>query len=82
MYREWIAMEHHRIHVMEMWPDGPAKIAGLAAAHASLERLVREAPPEAADFACIVCAGRQRTGLTLVEHSPRLSAVEAPGLAA
>ena len=38
---EWIAMEHHRLHLIEEWPDGPYKQAALAAIHSSLEGLLR-----------------------------------------
>jgi hypothetical protein len=58
MYTEWLAMEHYRIHLMEEWPDGPRKDAGLAAAHAALEALERAAPVASA-FVCDVCAKRQ-----------------------
>ena len=38
---EWIAMEHHRLHLIEEWPDGPHKDAALAAIHSALEGLLR-----------------------------------------
>jgi len=41
MYNEWLAMQHYRIHVMEQWPDGPRKQAGLAAARSTIESLAR-----------------------------------------
>ena len=56
MQQEWLAVEHHRIHVMETWPDGVRKQAGLAAARATLESLARSAP-KASSFACIICGG-------------------------
>jgi hypothetical protein len=44
MHNEWPAVEHYRIHVMELWPDGPRKEAGLAAARSDLGSLVRIMP--------------------------------------
>ena len=41
MHNEALAMEHYRIHVMEQWPDGPRKQAGLAAAQSTIESLAR-----------------------------------------
>jgi hypothetical protein len=37
---EWMAVERNRIEVMELWPDGPGKEAGLASARSTLESLV------------------------------------------
>ena len=56
MQQEWLAVEHHRIHVMETWPDGARKEAGLAAARATLASLARSAPKES-PFACTICGG-------------------------
>jgi hypothetical protein len=39
MVSEWMAVERNRIAVMELWPEGPLKEAGLAAARSSLESL-------------------------------------------
>jgi hypothetical protein len=39
MVREWMAVERNRIAIMELWPEGPRKEAGLAAARSSLESL-------------------------------------------
>ena len=41
MHSEWLAFEQYRIHVMELWPDGPRKQAGLSAARSALESLTR-----------------------------------------
>jgi hypothetical protein len=59
MYREWLAAEHHRLHLMEGWPDGSMKEAGLAAAQSALESLSR-AVPEGIRYVCPICAGRHR----------------------
>jgi hypothetical protein len=38
---EWIAMEHHRLHLIEEWPNGPHKDAAVAAIRSTLESLLR-----------------------------------------
>ena len=80
MYTEWLAMEHYRIHLMEEWPDGPRKDAGLAAARAALEALETSAPM-ASTFICEVCAKRREAekivvypGKARTEHPNRLAA--------
>jgi hypothetical protein len=57
MHSNWLAMEHYRIHVMELWPDGPEKEAGLASARSALESLIQIMPR--ASFACTTCANRR-----------------------
>jgi hypothetical protein len=52
MVSEWMAMERNRIAVMELWPDGPRKEAGLVAARSSLESLARNMR-EGCSVACV-----------------------------
>jgi hypothetical protein len=70
MHSEWLAVEHNRIHVMELWPDGPRKEAGLAAARSALESLVRDLPDESW-FSCSICAGRLRN-VMVIPCAPRV----------
>jgi hypothetical protein len=42
MISDWIAMEYHRLHVVEKWPDSPRKEANLAAIRSALASLSRE----------------------------------------
>ena len=70
MRREWLAMEHYRIHLMETWPDGLAKEAGLAAARSALESQVR-AMPKGSSFTCATCASR-RKAVTVMPSAPRV----------
>jgi hypothetical protein len=79
MHREWLAVEHHRIHVMELWPDGPRKEVGLAAARSALESS-EGAMPEGFSFACATCASRPQT-VTVIPSAPRVHRL-ASGLAA
>jgi len=58
MHIEAITFEHYRIHVIEQWPDGPKKQAGLASARSVLERMVRTLP-EGSSFTCAICASRR-----------------------
>ena len=55
MYRDFLAMEHYRLHVMEQWPDSPVKRAGLAAVRAALASLAATPPGGDAGFECDVC---------------------------
>jgi hypothetical protein len=75
MYNEWIAAEHHRIHVMELWPDGPRKEAGLVAAWHALESLTR-AIPKGSSFVCTTCSSRRQT-LTVIPCAPRVQTLPA-----
>jgi hypothetical protein len=68
MYSEWMAFEHYRIHVMELWSDGPRKEAGLAAARSALDSLTRNLPT-GSSFACTICVSRQQT-VTLMPDGP------------
>ena len=58
MLNEWLAVEHNRIHVMEQWPEGPMKEAGLAAARSALKVLAADAPLRH-PFVCSTCAARE-----------------------
>ena len=64
-----IAFEHYRIHVIELWPDGPRKDAGLASARSVLDRMVR-AMPEGSSLACAICASRRRIVTEMPDRSP------------
>jgi hypothetical protein len=70
MHSEWLAMEHYRIHLMETWPDGPVKEAGLAAARSAFESQVRAAP-KGSSFTCATCASR-RKAVTVMPSAPRV----------
>lgn len=60
MHFEWLAMEHHRLHIIEEWSDGPHKDAALTAIRSSLASLTRNARPDLAPPVCEVCAGRRQ----------------------
>jgi hypothetical protein len=79
MHNEWLAMEHYRIHVMELWPDGPKKEAGLGAARFALGSLGRTVP-KASSFACTACASRRKP-VTMISYTPQFRGLPS-GLAA
>lgn len=56
LFLEDLAIEHYRLHVMELWPDGPLKRAGIAAAGSRLESLTRLIGNRA-PFVCLTCGG-------------------------
>ena len=64
MHNEWMAVEHYRIHVIELWPDGPTKEAGLGAARSALESLTRTMP-NGPSFVCTICASRRHAAIVI-----------------
>ncbi len=70
MYPQWIAIEHHLMHVIETWPDGPRKDAGLAAVRSALDALEGAASVAAPVFVCEVCAARPRRA-PILEFRPQ-----------
>jgi|HubBroStandDraft_6_1064221.scaffolds.fasta_scaffold347901_3 hypothetical protein len=73
MHIEWMAVEHHRIHLMEQWPDGHRKDAGLAAARSALASLARILPA-GSSFACATCISRQQT-VVMIPSAPRVQSL-------
>jgi hypothetical protein len=59
-----MAMAHYRFHVMELWPDGPRKEAGLAAIQSALQSLARTMP-QGSTFACATCGIRGKTVIVI-----------------
>jgi len=58
--RQFIKMEHYRLHRAEEWPDSPYKEAVLAAVHSALDRLEATANEPLEPPACMVCASRRK----------------------
>ena len=83
MNSQWLKTEHHRLHVVEEWPDGPHKEAALNSIRSKLASLMRGLPPGSQGPACEVCLGRQASSLLFRLHPLRRSTDEVPaGLAA
>ena len=55
MGREWLAIEHYRLHSVEGWPESPRKDKALAAIRSSLASLSRISEP----LDCLICASRK-----------------------
>ena len=81
MYNRFIAFEHYRMQVIELWPDGPAKEVALNAVRSALASLLRLGPPEAVPFECIACR-RNTSPAAGVSSSRPLIVGFPPGVAA
>jgi hypothetical protein len=68
MKKQWISMEHYRLHAIEAWPAGPYKNAALGAVRSKLLSLLAQLPPDAVAPECSVCASR-KTPVELVSVS-------------
>jgi hypothetical protein len=60
MHTEWLAAEHYRLHLMEQWPEGSMKEAGLTAARSALDSLTRSLP-KGSSYVCPTCASRRHS---------------------
>lgn len=60
MLSEWIMEEHHRLHIVEGWPDGPRKEAVLAGIRSTLHRLLLDIQAAANHPVCAICHHRGR----------------------
>jgi hypothetical protein len=60
IHAEWIATEHHRLHIVEEWPEGPHKEVALAAIQSSLQSLLQNHQPDCPVPTCEICVGRKR----------------------
>jgi hypothetical protein len=58
MFQEWLSQEHHRLHIVEEWPDGPQKEAVLASIRSKLRSLLANCKEESLP-ACLVCQNRK-----------------------
>jgi len=68
MHGEWIVSEHHRLHIIEEWPEGPGKAAALAAIRSKLESLSRSLIPGKAIPDCEVCRSRKKMKAVIGIH--------------
>lgn len=53
----WFRVEHHRLHSIEEWPDGPQKDAALASVRSAIACLTRNLGPNVP--VCTVCGNRR-----------------------
>jgi hypothetical protein len=61
MRNQWLASEHHRLHIVEDWPEGPYKDATLRAIHSSIEGISGKGGMPAGFPECEVCLSRRRS---------------------
>ncbi len=50
-----LAVEHHRLHIIEQWPEGAKKDAALVSVRSAIHALEQQADRR---WACIVCGRR------------------------
>lgn len=68
-----LALEHYRFHVIEQWPDGPRKTAGLFAARSAFDSLSHTLSSDAVNDASFVCTACSRKNI-LFSAQRRLNA--------
>jgi hypothetical protein len=59
MHAEWIATEHHRLHLIEEWPESPRKAVALSAIQSSLQSLLQNHQPDDPLATCEICVSRK-----------------------
>ncbi len=78
MQKQWVALEHYRLHLVEGWPDTPYKQATLAAIQSTLASLLREGVRATSQQQCAICLSRKRASMVLEFPSTgRIAAVAA-----
>jgi len=65
MQKQWVAMEHYRLHMVDEWPDSPYKQATLAAIQSTLASLLREAGAATSQKECAICMSRKKASKVL-----------------
>jgi hypothetical protein len=73
MLSEWIMGEHHRLHIVEEWPDGPRKEAVLTAIRSTLDRLLLDFRAALNLPVCSICHNRTRATAVRDSFSASLS---------
>ena len=63
MIMQWVSVEHHRLHQIELWPDSLRKRAALSATHSALEGLTRDSRFSEPFSACAVCERKKSAAL-------------------
>ena len=63
MGREWLAMEHYRLHSVEAWPDSPRKEAAMTAIRSKLDSLARDPRVMTQPLDCQICANRKKAAV-------------------
>jgi hypothetical protein len=58
MHKQWIAMEHYRLHCAEQWPASPYKRTVIEAIHSTLKALRTASPAPLQQPECAYCASK------------------------
>ena len=69
--KQFMKVEHHRLHCAEQWADGPYKEAVIASASSKLERLAASAIAPFQPPGCMVCAARKARVLAFPSRPER-----------
>ncbi len=77
-YRQFVAFEHYRMHVIELWPEGAAKQAALRSVQSALAGLLMPGASGTVPFECVEC----RLRLVSFGHLVRSAAAIDAGLRA
>jgi hypothetical protein len=72
MLKEWIAIEHYRLHAVEQWHHTEYKRASLAAIRSTLDSLLAQDNSQVA-FTCSVCQSRKNAVLPIDRRSPGIA---------
>lgn len=60
MFKEWIAMEHYRLHTLEALPSSPYREAAIAAIQSKLSSLQQDPRMAGVLATCDTCQNRKR----------------------
>ena len=71
MLKQWMAMEHYRLHAVQEWPDSEHKRITLTAIRCTMERLSAQSDSAMA-FTCSVCMSRNMAVRVIERHSPSI----------
>ena len=74
--KQFIKVEHYRLHCAEEWADSPYKQAVIASACAKLERLEAAALAPFQPAVCMVCESRKARGSRVLQFPSRPDACE------
>jgi hypothetical protein len=72
MLKQWMAMEHYRLHAVQEWPDTEHKRITVAAIRSTLERLSAQNHSRDA-FTCCICASRNVSLRVIESHPPNIA---------
>jgi hypothetical protein len=63
MRKQWLAIEHSRLHVIENWPESAKREISLQAVRSAIRSLTGDDDPWSAE--CLICGEPKHSGLLL-----------------